>query len=128
MTNDLLTLFCLVEGESSPFSVDIEPTKTVDHLKVTIKAALSPQFDVVTAKDITLWHEAIPVPEDDDEEVVPIYISDLIKDGKKKLMATRELHGIFGKKAAKNMIHIIVERPKGMLEFTRQFSRNQKAE
>jgi hypothetical protein len=32
-----LTLFCIVDGESTPFSVVIDVSKTVDHLKETIK-------------------------------------------------------------------------------------------
>jgi hypothetical protein len=39
MTNNKLTLFCLVDGEttSDAFSVEIDSTKTVDHLKDPIK-------------------------------------------------------------------------------------------
>ncbi|KAI1315212.1 hypothetical protein EDD11_001100 [Mortierella claussenii] len=37
MTDNQYILFCLVGGEATPFSVDIDSSKTVDHLKVAIK-------------------------------------------------------------------------------------------
>lgn len=61
MTNNVLTLFCLVDGESTPFPVKIESTETIGGLKDAVKTALSPQFDDVTAKDVTLWSVSIPI-------------------------------------------------------------------
>ncbi|KAI1299071.1 hypothetical protein EDD11_006555, partial [Mortierella claussenii] len=111
-TDNLLTLFCLVDGESAPFSVDINSSKTVDHLKVAIKDKLSPRFDDISVVDLTLWCVSIPVADDDDDDAdVPIYINNISKDDKKKLKPTRELSDVFGYKAAKNMIHVIVQRP-----------------
>lgn len=59
MTDNLLCLFCVVNGESMSFSVEIDWAKTVDHLKKAIKAEKSPQFDDVTTNEITLWHVSI---------------------------------------------------------------------
>ncbi|KFH72875.1 hypothetical protein MVEG_00100 [Podila verticillata NRRL 6337] len=57
MTNNHLTLLCLVDGEatSRAFSVDIDRTKSVDHLKKLIKSEKTPRFDDVAADELTLW-------------------------------------------------------------------------
>ncbi|KAF9318898.1 hypothetical protein BG006_003119 [Podila minutissima] len=113
-TNNLLTLFCLVDGEWNPFSVEVDRTKTVDTLKDAIKDKNAIAFADVDAKMLTLWSVSIPVSDDDDDDddEVPIYINNIPKDDRKKLKATRELRGVFGDEAAKNMIHIIVQRPR----------------
>lgn len=109
MTDNRLSLFCLVDGQATPFSVDIDPAKTVDHLKVAIKDKKANDFSDVDADKLTLWHVSITVSDDDDDDDVPI-VKCMPKD-KKKLKPTRELSDVFGDKAAKNMIHIIVQRP-----------------
>jgi uncharacterized protein YfeS len=76
-TNDLLTLFCLVDGESSPFSVDVERTKTVDKLKEAIKDKKAIAFADVDAEMLTLWRVSIPISEDDDHEL-PILLNYII--------------------------------------------------
>ncbi|KAF9118081.1 hypothetical protein BGW39_001492 [Mortierella sp. 14UC] len=50
MINNRLNLFCLVDGEatSNAFSVEIDPTKTVYHLKNLIKAKKTPRFLIET--------------------------------------------------------------------------------
>ena len=111
MTNNLLTLFCLVDGESTSFSVDIDTSKTVDHLKDLIKTALSPQCDDIAAKDLTLWHVSIPVDYDDDDDRIPIVLDNVNNKDKKKLRETRELSEVFPAKPPKNTIHVIVQRP-----------------
>ncbi|KAF8942097.1 hypothetical protein BGZ47_006819, partial [Haplosporangium gracile] len=62
MTDNPLTLFCLVEGEatSQAFSVEIDQTKTVDHLKKFIKTEKTSRFDDVAADELTLWRVSIP--------------------------------------------------------------------
>ncbi|KAG0269438.1 hypothetical protein DFQ27_003563 [Actinomortierella ambigua] len=66
----LLTLFCLVDGETNSFPVDIEPSKTVAHLKEFIKAKIPDTLNGVDAKDLTLWRVSIPVlPKKDRKEI-----------------------------------------------------------
>ncbi|KFH68113.1 hypothetical protein MVEG_06843 [Podila verticillata NRRL 6337] len=60
MTDNLLCLLCVVDGESTSFSVEIDRTKTVDHLKKAIKAEKSPRFDDIAADELTLWRVSIP--------------------------------------------------------------------
>ncbi|KAI1312289.1 hypothetical protein EDD11_002979 [Mortierella claussenii] len=57
MTDNPLTLFCLVEGETSSraFSVKIPLSSTVDDLKDLIKAKIPDTFNGVDAKDLTVW-------------------------------------------------------------------------
>ncbi|KAG0042715.1 hypothetical protein BGZ90_009318, partial [Linnemannia elongata] len=107
MTDNLLTLFCLVDGDSVPFSVDIDASKTVDHLKNFLKTALTPQFDDIPAKDLTLWRVSIPlVPKKDRKD---ISLSDVPL--KEELDETDDLSEVFQDKLPKKTIHIIVQRP-----------------
>ncbi|KAF9088772.1 hypothetical protein BGX27_002629 [Mortierella sp. AM989] len=107
MTTNPLTLFCLVDGEANAFSVEIEPTKTVDALKKLIKTEIPDTFNGVDAKDLTLWRVMIPDNDDNDEQ--PILI-DSVPD-KKKLKTCRDLSDVFENQPPKNTIHIIAQRP-----------------
>ncbi|KAF9176489.1 hypothetical protein BGZ50_000554, partial [Haplosporangium sp. Z 11] len=53
MTDKLLTLFCLVDGEATPFSVD--------HLKNAIKLKKTNGFNDVDTDKLILWHVSIPL-------------------------------------------------------------------
>ncbi|KAG0267567.1 hypothetical protein DFQ27_008612 [Actinomortierella ambigua] len=111
MNTSSLTVFCVIDGESTfnAFSVEVDPTKTVEHLKDLIKAKLSPEFDDIVAKSLTLWRVSIADGDDDDEQ--PIVLDSILE--KKKLEATRELSEVFETSLHKNTdtIHIIVQRP-----------------
>ncbi|KAF9554275.1 hypothetical protein EC968_009721, partial [Mortierella alpina] len=111
MTDNLLTLFCLVDGEPTfnAFPVGIESSKTIGDLKELIKTALSPQFDDIAAKDLTIW--SVSIPDDDDDEEIPIMLDNVSSKDKKKLRATRGLLEVFPVKPSKNTIHVIVQRP-----------------
>ncbi|KAF9295152.1 hypothetical protein BGZ74_010947 [Mortierella antarctica] len=61
MTDNKLTFFCVIDGESTPFPVEIEPTKTIGELKKTIKDDNAVAFVDVDAKMLTLWGVSIPV-------------------------------------------------------------------
>ena len=56
MAHNCLTLFCLVNGEaiSQALSVEIDETKTVDHLKGAIKAKKASRFYDVDADELAL--------------------------------------------------------------------------
>ncbi|KAG0268150.1 hypothetical protein BGZ95_002588 [Linnemannia exigua] len=111
MDNNPLTLFCLVDGESTSnaFSIEIDSTKTVDGLKDLIKAKQSPDFDDIVAKSLTLW--SVSIPDDDDDDEIPIVLGNVNNNDKKKLRATRGLLEVFPDKPPKNTIHVIVQRP-----------------
>ncbi|KAG0072983.1 hypothetical protein BGZ92_003966 [Podila epicladia] len=58
MTTNMLTLFCLVDGESTSFPVKIESTETIGDLKDEIKRKMTPRFDDVAADEErvqTIW-------------------------------------------------------------------------
>ncbi|KAF9304398.1 hypothetical protein BG003_001713, partial [Podila horticola] len=89
MTDNIMTLFCLVEGEptSNAFPVDIVPTKTIGVLKDFIKTKKAPRFDDVAADELTLWRVSILITDDDDE--IPILLNNVNSDKKKLGPATR---------------------------------------
>ncbi|KAG0045505.1 hypothetical protein BGZ83_009310, partial [Gryganskiella cystojenkinii] len=61
MTDNQWTLFCLIDGEDTPFSIQIPSSKTIDELKKAIKAEKTPEFDDMAADKLTLWKVSIPV-------------------------------------------------------------------
>ncbi|KAF9901145.1 hypothetical protein EC991_006460 [Linnemannia zychae] len=113
MTNNPLTLFCLVDGESTfnAFSVRIEPTMTISDLKDVIKTKSAPLFDDVAAKELILWHVSIP----DKDDGAPVLLDTITAGEKMKLRATLELSDVFTVKPSKAMIHIIIQRLPEML-------------
>ncbi|KAG0245741.1 hypothetical protein BG011_002670 [Mortierella polycephala] len=107
MTNNGVTLFCLVDGESAPFPVKVESTET-------IKTALSPQFDDVTAKDLALSKVSITIADDDDndDDDLLILLNNIPKNDKKKLKAVaNKVSDVFDNEPDENMILVIVQRP-----------------
>ncbi|KAF9537746.1 hypothetical protein EC957_007713 [Mortierella hygrophila] len=63
MTNNHLTLFCLIDGEatSNAFEVEVASTKTVSTLKnLIVDGNQAPAFREVAAKDLILWRVSIP--------------------------------------------------------------------
>jgi hypothetical protein len=60
-----ITLFCLVQGASTAFSVDIDRSLTVDHLKKAIKAEKANDFANIDADKLRLWKVEIPDDRDD---------------------------------------------------------------
>ncbi|KAK5828980.1 hypothetical protein F5H01DRAFT_329294 [Linnemannia elongata] len=107
MADNLLTLFCLVDGDSVPFSVDINASKTVDRLKDANKTKIPNTFKGVDAKDLTLSRVSIPlVPKKDCKD---ISLGDI--PSKEELDETDDLFDVFPDKLPKKTIHIIVQRP-----------------
>ncbi|KAG0321433.1 hypothetical protein BG000_003238 [Podila horticola] len=111
MADTLLTLFCLVDGEvaSNAFSVEIEPTKTIDGLKKLIKAEKSPEFNDVVATELTLWRVSIPITDDNDE--VPIKLNNVTNKDKKKLGHATRLSKVFVEGLPEETVSIIIQRP-----------------
>lgn len=64
MTDNNLTFFCLIKGESvsTAFEVEVASTKTVSALKNrTVDGNQAPAFrDVAEPKDLILWCVSIP--------------------------------------------------------------------
>ena len=54
-----LNIFCVIEGQTTSFSVKVPSDGTVDDLKDAIKAKI-PKFKEIAAHDLTLWRVNIP--------------------------------------------------------------------
>ncbi|KAG0271415.1 hypothetical protein BGZ95_000771 [Linnemannia exigua] len=108
MTNNHISLFCLVDGEatSNAFPVKIESTKTIGELKDAIKAKKTNDFSDVDADKLTLWRVSIP---DDEHDEIPVFLDSVPVT--KKLRATSKLSVVFAAELPENTIHVIVQRP-----------------
>ncbi|KAF9997291.1 hypothetical protein BGZ65_007124, partial [Modicella reniformis] len=51
----MMTIWCVVDGESSVFHVDIPADQSVSHLKAAIKKAKRPAFNDIVMDRLTLW-------------------------------------------------------------------------
>ncbi|KAF9131526.1 hypothetical protein BGW39_001702 [Mortierella sp. 14UC] len=109
MTDNRLTLFCLVDGEatSNAFSVKIASTDTVGDLKNLIKAEKAPRFDDIVANNLTLWHVAHPVIAAKKHQ--PVLLNTI--DSSTELDPTDDIVDVFAETPPKKTIHIIVQRP-----------------
>ncbi|KAF9958236.1 hypothetical protein BGZ72_000699, partial [Mortierella alpina] len=110
MTN-LLTLFCLVDGEASAnvFPVSTSSEATVGELKDAIKNKKSPEFDGIDADQLTLWRVSIPIKADND--VLPILLNSVPGKERKKLGPATRLSTVFTEQPPEETIHISVQRP-----------------
>ncbi|KAF9277785.1 hypothetical protein BGZ74_003258 [Mortierella antarctica] len=113
MTNNIITLFCLVEGEttSNAFSVKISSDNTVHDLKKLIKTEKIPEFDDVAPDKLTLWRVVIPSTDSIPLELIP---------EKKRLLPTDDISDVFADQPPKKTINIIVERPPPALKRDRE--------
>ncbi|KAF9367146.1 hypothetical protein CPB97_006237, partial [Podila verticillata] len=104
---DNFNFFCVVDGESTLFSVEIEPSKTIGDLKDAIKAKKANDFSDVDADKLTLWKVSIPVaPKKERKE---ISLADVAS--KEELDETDDVSLVFKEPPPKKIIHIIVQRP-----------------
>ena len=110
MTDNLLNLFCLVDGEgtSNAFFVKVASADTVGDLKKLIKTEKAPRFDDVAADELTLWR--VSIPDNNDYDEIPVVLDNVIKD-QKELRATRKLSDVWKDKPPKETIHVIIQRP-----------------
>ncbi|KAF9315303.1 hypothetical protein BG003_003172 [Podila horticola] len=103
MADNFMTLFCLVDGESTPFPVEIESTKTIGELKKAIKAEKVNDFSDVDADKLTLWKVSISVlPKKERKE---ISLADIPSKEE-----TDDVSDVFKEQPPKKTIHIIVRR------------------
>ncbi|KAG0038792.1 hypothetical protein BGZ83_002997, partial [Gryganskiella cystojenkinii] len=107
MTDNLVTLFCLVDGDSNPFSVDVNRTKTVDMLKDSIKAKIPDTFHGADAKDFILWRVSIPVSPKKDRNGISL----ANVHSKEEPDETDDVSEVFQETPPKKTIHVIVTRP-----------------
>ena len=107
------TLFCIVLGQKTTFSVKVDETQTVDELKKAIKNEKPHKFKDVDADELTLHQIKIFIPEDDDEYdnmMNRISQPGYVFDSKRTLIPTSKISKYFGQGPAGD-IHILVELP-----------------
>ncbi|KAG9061138.1 hypothetical protein KI688_007768 [Linnemannia hyalina] len=107
MTDNRLNLFCLVDGEATPFSIEVDRTKTVDHLKDLIKAKKANAYSDVDADVLTLWRVSIPI--DPPNKRKPIVLTEV--QSAAELDPTDDVSDVFEGTPPKKTIHLIVQRP-----------------
>ncbi|KAG0092104.1 hypothetical protein BGZ93_003296 [Podila epicladia] len=109
MTDNHMSLFCLVDGEStaSVFPVKLSLDDSIGDLKDLIKTKKSPEFDDVAADKLTLWRVSIPITEDE----IPILLNNVADTDKKKLSPATRLSKLCPEELPEEMVHIIVQRP-----------------
>ncbi|KAG0050077.1 hypothetical protein BGZ83_005162 [Gryganskiella cystojenkinii] len=105
MTGKIFRLFCLVDGEDTPFSVKMHANEndTVDDLKVAIKLKKAPRFEDIASSELKLWNVLIPFNSRD--------VSSLPKDDNSKLKANEKLFSVFGTEKDEDNIRVFVWRP-----------------
>ena len=104
------TLYCVVEGESTSFPVEISSDKSIGQLKKAIKLEKSNDLRDVDADKLTLWKVSIPVIAANKHQPVLLSAIDSpteIED------PTDDIADVFTKTPPKKTIHIIVQRPSG---------------
>ncbi|KAF9078915.1 hypothetical protein BGX23_005795, partial [Mortierella sp. AD031] len=109
MTDNLLTLNCLVDGlpTSRAFSIKISITDTVGDLKDLIKTKQTPAFDDITVDQLNLWRVLIPVVAANKHK--PIVLNEI--ESPTELDPTDDVSDVFPEKPPKKTIHIVVQRP-----------------
>ncbi|CAG8645371.1 6190_t:CDS:1, partial [Paraglomus occultum] len=112
--NDAITLMCLVFGETSDraFSVDINKTATVGHLKDLIKLKKQNDFRDIDADKLTLFRVSISIDNDIDLDELETRMD--INDetnGVQKLHPAKKISTAFPDEPAGEHIHIIVQPP-----------------
>ncbi|KAG0247900.1 hypothetical protein BGZ95_008357, partial [Linnemannia exigua] len=111
MTDNPLSLFCLVEGESTSiaFPVKTSLADTVGDLKnIIINGDQAPAFKDVASKDLTLWRVSIPITEDDE---LPILLNNVADKDRKKLGPATRLSKVFPEELPEETVHVIIQRP-----------------
>ncbi|KAL1920655.1 uncharacterized protein VTP21DRAFT_1032 [Calcarisporiella thermophila] len=103
MTNEK-RLFCILEGESTAFSIKIPKEDTVDDLKGAIKEKKLKIFGDVDADSLILWSVLIP------DKGIPVKVDD-VEPKTLLTMSTMTISSVFGENPAPNTIHCIVQRP-----------------
>ncbi|KAG0271276.1 hypothetical protein BGZ96_005894, partial [Linnemannia gamsii] len=111
MADNLLTLFCLVDGlpSSRAFEIEVSKTRTIAHLKDRIKTKQTPAFDDITVDQLNLWRVSIPIIDEDDN--LPILLDNVANKDKKKLGPATRLSKVYPEDIPEETVHIIVQRP-----------------
>ncbi|KAF9423740.1 hypothetical protein BGZ76_003620 [Entomortierella beljakovae] len=100
------SLFCIIDGNSTPFSVYFKPDDTIDNLKKAIKKEKAIEFAEIDADKLTLWLVNLEIQDDDEESPIQL---EALPDAKKLRPITR-VSKIFPE-VPEDTIHILVQKP-----------------
>ncbi|KAF9342987.1 hypothetical protein BGX26_006471, partial [Mortierella sp. AD094] len=113
MTNET-TLFCIVDGDSIAFPIDILSGKSIGHLKEAIHEKKPKVFSGIGPDEVILWSVNVP------DEVI-LWSVNVPDEGNKValdniepktiLKSSEAISKVFGAKPEPETIHVIVERP-----------------
>ncbi|KAK7461510.1 hypothetical protein VKT23_008684 [Stygiomarasmius scandens] len=98
-----LVLVCCVIGSNTPFPVDISSSRTVGHLKETIRQKNPHDLKEIEADKLSLFNVSIP-----DEDDLPQKLKNAV-DGIEPLDPTTEIIEIFPDEPPEETIHIAVK-------------------
>lgn len=108
MTDSLLMLYCVIDGESASnaFEVEVQTTTTIAELKTLIvDGKQAPAFKGIAPKDLTLWRASIP----DENQGLAVAIDSLVDKTELHKPRTR-LSELFPESPDDNT-YIVVRRP-----------------
>jgi len=108
-------IWCIIIGETTPFSVKIDQTESVDDLKKSVKKEKVDILDAFAADQLTLYKIHVDTIKTTYTTVVQDISQDLSNTQKvTQLDPMDELSEVFGTMGPpKEKIHILVERPAG---------------
>ena len=119
MTSDLIALNCLILGNSPEFAfvVEIDPAKTIDHLKSAIKKRRPDVFGDVLDVHISLWKVDIALDVPNEKLLALQSGSDLCIEtviGGERLRALQQIGKTFPTVGCDETVRVLIERPNGM--------------
>ncbi|ORZ15009.1 hypothetical protein BCR41DRAFT_82362 [Lobosporangium transversale] len=99
-----IKLFCILDGDSSAFEVQLDADDSIAALKKAIKKEKENDFREIDADKLNLFHISVP------DEGATINLANI--ESKELLTrATSEISEVFGSAPAKKTIHVIIQRP-----------------
>ncbi|KAG0041152.1 hypothetical protein BGZ83_002239, partial [Gryganskiella cystojenkinii] len=106
-------IYCLIDGD--PLSLAFPVTESLDdctvgRFKECIKERNAISFSDVDARNLVLWHVTIPIPENENQKQVPIWLDEIAPKDKTILATPRNSLAAAFKGASPETIYIIVRR------------------
>ncbi|KAF9094755.1 hypothetical protein BGX27_001374 [Mortierella sp. AM989] len=103
-----IKLFCVIDGESTPFSVHIKPDDTIDDLKVVIKNKKAVDFAEIDPDKLTLHLINVPSAP---KRIITLDNSEADDSTPEELNPTSDISEVFTTVPLKKTIHILVQKP-----------------
>jgi len=101
------TLWCLVFGQDTVFSVKVDETQTVDELKDAIKKKNKPKFNDIAAPELKLYKLTF---DENQSELEDMEEGRFDLNKKQPLHPMDELTGIFSDTVNIKLVHVLVVR------------------